>query len=39
MYLKLDMSGYEPGEYFLETNIRDKNSGQEAGGKTKIIWR
>ena len=39
IYLKLDMSGYEPGEYILEAKITDKQSGLVASRKTKIIWR
>lgn len=37
VYLQLDFSGYESGEYELELKIRDKSTGEIAG--TKSVFR
>ncbi len=38
MYLQLDMSKYEPGEYVLTVTIKDKVTGKEVSGGTEIKW-
>ncbi len=38
MYLQLDMSKYEPGEYVLTVMIKDNINGKEVSGSTEIKW-
>lgn len=39
IYLQLDMSGYEPGNYILTIKIKDNVSEKETEQNTKLIWR
>lgn len=38
IYVQIDMSNYEPGEYMLTTIVRDKLSGNEVSSDTYILW-
>jgi hypothetical protein len=39
MYLQLDMSKYDPGEYLITLNIKDNNNGSQASASTDLIWK
>ncbi|MCH8326272.1 MAG: hypothetical protein IIB83_06910, partial [Bacteroidetes bacterium] len=39
IYLQLDMSGYEPGNYILTIKIKDNISEKEIEQNTKLVWR
>lgn len=39
IYLQLDMSGYEPGNYILTIKIKDNISEKETEQNTKLVWR
>lgn len=39
MYLQLDMSNYEPGEYVITVSIKDLLTGKEVNGQTEINWK
>lgn len=39
MYLQLDMSKYEPGEYIITVSIKDNAAGKEVNSQTEINWR
>ncbi|MGE5379231.1 MAG: GWxTD domain-containing protein [Candidatus Aminicenantes bacterium] len=39
MYIQLDMSEYEPGDYIVRTVIKDKLSQKEASSETLLHWR
>ncbi len=39
VYLQLDMSKYQPGDYAVAVTIIDKLSGSEKSSETLLIWR
>jgi hypothetical protein len=39
MYLQLDMSKYEPGEYVITVTIKDIVTGKEVSSQTEINWQ
>jgi len=39
MYLQLDMSKYEPGEYLVTVSIKDIVTGKEVSNQTEINWQ
>lgn len=39
MYIQLDMSGYGPGDYLLQTVIKDNLSQKEASSEVILHWR
>jgi GWxTD domain-containing protein len=39
MYLQLDMSKYEPGEYVITVTIKDIITGKEVSNQTEINWQ
>jgi len=39
MYLQLDMSKYEAGEYVITVTIKDNVTGKEISGQTEINWQ
>ncbi|PKL84005.1 MAG: hypothetical protein CVV24_02090 [Ignavibacteriae bacterium HGW-Ignavibacteriae-3] len=39
MYLQLDMTKYEPGEYIITVSIKDNVTGNEVSSKTEIKWQ
>lgn len=39
MYLQLDMSKYEPGEYVVTVSIKDNATGKEVSSQTEINWQ
>lgn len=39
MYLQLDMSKYEPGEYVITVTIKDIVTGKEVSSNTEINWK
>ena len=38
MYLQLDLSKYESGEYLITVSIKDNATGKEASSNTSITW-
>ncbi len=39
VYLQLDMSGYDLGNYILSVKIKDNISGKETGQSTELTWK
>ncbi len=39
VYLKLDMSGYEPGDYILTIKIKDNINGKKTEQSTELSWK
>lgn len=39
IYLQLDMTGYEPGNYILSIKIKDNITGKETEQNIKLIWK
>ena len=39
IYLQLDMSKYEPGNYIIAVTIKDKLSGKSVSADSEIIWQ
>jgi len=39
MYLQLDMTKYEPGEYVITVTIKDTVNGKETSDQTEINWQ
>ena len=39
VYLQLDMTGYEPGDYVLTIKIKDNITGIETEQRTELTWR
>ncbi|MCX6169674.1 MAG: GWxTD domain-containing protein [Ignavibacteriales bacterium] len=39
MYLQLDMSKYEPGEYLITVSIKENATGKEVSSQTEINWQ
>ncbi len=39
VYLQLDMSSYQPGDYIITVTIEDKLAGREASSETLLKWR
>ncbi|MGA7838081.1 MAG: hypothetical protein WB996_08950, partial [Ignavibacteriaceae bacterium] len=39
VYLQLDMSDYEPGDYVLTVKIIDNISGKETEQRTELTWK
>ncbi len=39
VYLQLDMSGYQPGDYILTVTVSDELAGREASSETLLKWR
>ena len=39
VYLQLDMSGYQPGDYIVTVTIEDKLAGTKASSETLLKWR
>lgn len=39
MYIQLDMSKYEPGNYLITVTINDKNTGKTVSANSEIEWR
>ncbi len=39
IYLQMDMSGYDAGDYVLTVKIKDNISGKEASESTNLKWR
>ncbi|MDP2036442.1 MAG: hypothetical protein Q8L04_03600, partial [Ignavibacteria bacterium] len=38
MYLQLDMSKYDAGNYLVTVTIKDKNSGKTTSASTELQW-
>ncbi len=39
IYLQIDMSGYDPGNYILYVKIKDNISGKETEQNSNLIWK